>query len=74
MAEHAVADIMDQGRRKRYLCLMEAVVPRAISVNMPLDHLHQLPRYVEHTDAVREPGMGGAGKDEFGESELPDTA
>jgi hypothetical protein len=40
---------------------------------MSLDHPHQLPRYVEHTNAVGEPGMGGAGKDEFGEPELPDA-
>jgi hypothetical protein len=53
--------------------LMEAVVPRAISIHMSLDHPHQLPRYVEHTNAVGEPGMGGAGKDEFGEPELPDA-
>jgi hypothetical protein len=69
-----MADIVDQGRRKRYLCLMEAVVPRAISVDMLSDHAHQLARYVKHTNAMGEPGMGGAGKDEFGESELPDTA
>jgi hypothetical protein len=55
--------------RKRYLCLMEPVVPREISLNMPSDHVHQLLRYVEQTDALGEPGMGGARKDEFGESE-----
>ena len=57
MAEHTVANIVDQSGRQRDLRPVRMVlVPQ-----VPLDHLHQQASHGQHADAVREARVRGSG-------------
>src|SRR5580698_2702100 len=73
MAEHAMADVVQQGGGHGDLSLVLAILTTA-GLDMAPDDPHQCAGDMEHAEAMREAGMGGAGKYELEEAELADAA
>lgn len=65
MAKWAVTNIVEQGREKRHF-LSIFVRLDAFFGEIPIDNPNQSAGSVKDADAMREAGVGGSGKNEFG--------
>jgi len=66
-----MTDIVHEGRCKCDMGLVLAEMPCTVIVEMLFDYLHQLPRRVEHANAMRKSRMSSPRKHEFREAKLP---
>ncbi len=69
MAEHAVSDVMNQRGRERDPSLRRTVVASALT-EAALNRAKEKPCSVKNAEAVREPRVRRAGKDELAEPKL----